>query len=172
MKPVDSIRRDLATASYLAYSPVPFAGAVHDFSVPMRKRFASREHVGPYCWTPTTPGKGRGFYQSSDGLRCDKAGSTFDLRLELANDHLHGARLSSINGYYCDRNEDQTLTPIIARLPRGRGFLAGWTMGNGMAASIGADIYATAEDAAYAAHSMAGYDAEESRASEDEDSDE
>lgn len=161
---IDNVRRDLREASYLRYSPMPFAGAVHDFSRPMRQRLESRKHCGPYYWTPTKPGAGRGFYQSSKGLHCDKAGATFDLRLEEANDHLQGSRLSHITGYYCDRDGDgDTLQPIIARLPRGRGYLAGWTMGAGMCAAIDCGIYATPEDAAHAAHSKAEYDAEESR---------
>jgi hypothetical protein len=113
---------------------------------------------------------GRGFYQASDGLRCDPNGSTFDLRLESANDHLSG-RLSHTDGYYCDSFQGDTLQPIIARLPHGRGFLAGWTMGRGMCASIDADIYRDAESAAFAAHSKADSDAERSRDEEESEPD-
>jgi hypothetical protein len=125
----------------------------------LKERAEMRKCCGPYQWTPTEPGKGRGFYQSSRGLRCGD--STFDLRLEEANDHVDG-RLSHINGYYCDEQGDgDTLMPIIARLPHGHGFLAGWTMGAGMCASIASTIYADIEDAARAAHDMAAYDAQE-----------
>jgi hypothetical protein len=167
MSAIDNIRRDLNQASYLKYSPVPFAGAIHDFTRTLPERLKRREYTGPYYWNPTQPGKGRGFYQSSKGLYCDKSGSTFDLRLEEANDHLSGTRLAQINGYYCDQHQDETLQPIIARLPHGRGFLAGWTMGRGMFGSIDCDIYETAEEAAYAAHSMAEHDAETSRETND-----
>lgn len=163
MQPIDNIRRDIREASYLKYSPVPFAGAVHDFTKPLRKRFEQRQYTGPYYYSPAKPGGGRGFYMGA-GMYCDKHGSTFDLRLEDANDHLSNSRLSNVNGYYCDDDGDgDTLQPIVARLPHGRGFLAGWTMGAGMCAAIDLDIFDTIEDAARAAHSKAEYDAEESR---------
>lgn len=167
MKAIDNIRRNLREASWLKYSAAPFAGAVHNFSRPLRKRLESREHVGPYYFEPAKPGTGRGFYQASRGLACGD--STFSLRLEWANDHLRGSRIAHINGYYCDDYQDTTLTPIIARLPHSRGFLAGWTMGNNMAASINATIWETAEDAARAAHDLAESDADREVQWRDED---
>jgi hypothetical protein len=166
MAAIDNIRRDLREASYLKYSPVPFAGAVHDFAKPLAKRLASREYTGPYYWTPSKPGTGRGFYQSSRGLACGD--STFSLRLELANDHITG-RVANTTAYWCDEDGSTTLTPIIARLPHGRGFLAGWTMGKGMAACVDADIHANPSDAAYAAHDMAECDAGKERDRDQED---
>lgn len=139
-----------------------------DFSRPLRERLASRKHAGPYHWTPSEKqGEGRGFYQGK-GLVMDRAGSSFALRLELANDSLRGSRLALTNGYYCDEHQDSTMTPIIARLPRSRGFLAGWTMGAGMCAALDFGIYETAEDAARAAHSKADHDAEKERAYQEE----
>lgn len=161
MRAIENIRRDLREGAWLQYSAAPFAGAVHNFSRPLRERLNSREHVGPYYWTPSEPGKGRGFYQASHGLACGD--STFRLRLDYANDHLSGSRLSRINGYYCDEFQDQTLVPIIARLPHGRGFLAGWTMGANMAACVDSTIYDSEHDAALAAHDMAERDAEKER---------
>ena len=143
-----------------------------NYARPLADRAKARKSVGPYRWRPSQPGKGRGFYQASgQGLACDARGSTFDLRLELANDHLSGSRRSNINGYYCDAFGDGTLTPIIARLPKGRGFLAGWAMGAGMCASLDADIYETPEEAARAAHSMAESDADDMRAADSEEDD-
>ena len=140
---------------------------LHDFTKPLAKRAADRKFCGPYRWTPSEPGKGRGFYMASKGLACARHGAGFDLRLELANDHLGQSR---VDGYYCDRDCDgDMLQPIIARLAHGRGFLAGWTMGAGMCAAMDTDcIYNDAESAAYAAHSKAEYDAEESRDREEE----
>ncbi len=133
-----------------------------NYARPLAERAALRKVVGPYRWTPSAPGKGRIFYQSGKGLECGD--STFRLRLEWANDHLKGSRLSDTNGYYCDPHCDgDTLQPIIARLPHGRGFLAGWTMGENMAACLDATIYRDEETAAYAAHSMADNAAEDSR---------
>ena len=137
---------------------------LHDFTVPLRKRLENRKLCGPYHWTPSEPGKGRGFYMASTGLACAKHGSGFDLRLEWANDILRGNRLSHVMGYYCDEDSDgETLQPIVARLPHGRGFLAGWTMGAGMCASLDATIWDDIEDAAREAHRMAERDAERER---------
>lgn len=147
---------------------------IHNFRRPLRERLKSRQHVGPYMWKPATPGCGRGFYISQHLLSCDENGSTFDLRLSLANDHLPSYyRLARINGYYCDRDGNgDTLKPIVARLPHNRGFLAGWYMGLGMCASVDGKVYQDAESAAFAAHSMAEYDAEKSRELQYEDEDE
>jgi hypothetical protein len=173
MRPIENIRRDLRTHAWMKHSSAPFAGTVHDFSRPLRKRFEQRQYTGPYYWSPSKPGTRRGFYQASHGLACDKAGSSFNLRLELANDHLWGSRLRFINGYYADRDHGDTLTPIVARLPHGRGFLAGWTMGAGMCAALDSDIYETIEDAARAAHDIAESDANDAcERDEDDDSDE
>jgi hypothetical protein len=86
MTAIDNIRRDLQEARYLHYSPVPFAGAIHDFKRPLRERLKRRELTGPYYWNPTQPGKGRGFYQSSKGLFCDKSGSTEPAALPAQSD--------------------------------------------------------------------------------------
>jgi len=132
-----------------------------DYRRPLAERAKARKSTGPYRWRPSQPGKGRGFYQASNSLSMDRAGSSFDLRLEPAGDHLRGSRLAYINGYFCDPYGDgDTLQPIIARLPSGRGFLAGWTMGAGMCASLDAYIWETEEEAARAAHDMAESDAE------------
>lgn len=44
---------------------------------------------------------------------------------------------------------------IVVRLPHGRGFLAGWAMGEGMAATVHRDVYADDVEAARAADSFA-----------------
>jgi hypothetical protein len=127
---------------------------LRDLSKPIRERHS--KHVGPYTWEPTDAAwsKGFGFYTASGkGLRMDRAGSRFDLRLEYANDLLDSySRLAGITGYYCDEFQDSTMIPIVARLPHGRGFLAGWTMGQGMCASLSSYIHETERDAAIAAH--------------------
>lgn len=147
---------------------------LHDFSVPMAKRKESRKHVGPYHWTPSEPGKGRGFYMSQrSDTECAKHGAGFTLRLSLANDHLPGTRMSRINGYYIDSHCDETIEPIVARLNHGRGFLIGWTMGAGMCAALDTGhIYDDIEGAARAAHSMADSEAETMRDNEETENDE
>lgn len=116
-----------------------------------------------YRWTPTQAGKGRGFYMAMTGFRMDKRGSSINLRIELVTDAVDAnSRLRDISGYYCDEHGDgDTLQPIIARLPSGRGFLAGWTMGPGMCGAVGPRVYSELDDAARAAHRMAESDAEQ-----------
>ena len=119
-----------------------------DYRRPLAERANARKFCGPYYWTPAKPGKGRGFYQASKGLRMDPRGSSFDLRLDYANTHAPYQRRGS--GPFWSEN-DCEFTAIIARLPHGRGFLAGWTMGNGMLASLDAYIWPDIEGAAQAA---------------------
>lgn len=133
---------------------------LHDTTRPLAARLASRKVCGPYRWRPAAPNKGRGFY-CDDSEQCGDG--SIRLRLEDANEHLAG-RLSHTSGYYCDADgHGDTLQPIIARLPRGRGFLAGWKMGPNMCATLAADVYLDETDAACAAHSMAESDAENER---------
>lgn len=136
-----------------------------DFSKAPAQRLASRKHCGPYKWSPRDPklSDGIGFYSGRTVYRMDDHGSVLDLRIDLANNLLPYSRLTQINGYYCDDNCDQTMVPIVARLPRGRGFLAGWTMGAGMCASLSTVIYTDAGDAARAAHNDAEYAADMER---------
>jgi hypothetical protein len=162
MTAIENVRRDLQEHAWLKQCGVLFAGPVHDFKKSLRERLEQRKYTGPYYWSPAKPGGGRGFYQASRYLGMDRAGSSFELRLEDANDHLGHSRMSQITGYYTDEDGD-TLKPIVARLPHSRGFLAGWTMGAGMCASLELDVYDTIEDAARAAHSVAEYAAEKER---------
>ena len=136
----------------------------HAWRRPLRHRLESRKFCGPYRWRPAKPGTGRGFYSSSESaLVMDREGSPLGLRLKWANDHLSHSRLSAVRGYCCDLDgAGDTLKPIVARLPRGRGFLAGWTMGKGMCGALDAYVWPDATEAARAAHGMAESDAEES----------
>lgn len=139
-----------------------------NFTRPLPERAKARKVVGPYRWRPAAPNTGRGFYSGAHWLTVDKAGSSFDLRLEDANDYLTGTRLGRVTGYWADEYGDFVLHPIIARLPHGRGFLAGYTAGAGMCAGLDHVIHATAEDAAIAAHSEAEYWAERNLESTEE----
>ena len=136
-----------------------------DFRKPLANR--KRTVTGPYRWRPTPAGSGRGFYmQDANGgaLECAPHGSGFRLRIYPANDFLSGyTRLARINGYFIDEFENETLQPIIAKLPHGRGYLAGWTMGEGMLSSLEPDLHDSAEEAAMAAHDGAERAAERER---------
>ncbi len=68
------------------------------------------------------------------------------------------------DGYSPDEYGDgDALRPVVLRLPRGRGFLAGWSMGPGMAATVGYTVYQDETEAARAADAEAEAVAEESR---------
>lgn len=134
-----------------------------DYVMPLEKR--KRGVCGPYYRiVPPIQERGRcGFYHASKGMKMDRAGSSFRLRFQEASDLLPSTayRLRHIEGYYCDDHGDQTMVPIVARLPKRRGFLVGWTMGNGMWASLDDAIhYNGEEDAARAAHEDARIAAE------------
>lgn len=125
---------------YLATLP---CGSLHQR---VEARRPGRAMCSDYYSAPTPNNReGRGFYlRSSDAL---------GLRWQYADDIV--SRLSS--GYDCDGfYEGNTMRGIVLRLPRGRGFLAGWTMGEGMASSVDySPIFDNPEDAAFCADSMA-----------------
>ena len=122
----------------------------------LKKRRGKNRTCGPYYTTRKLlagPHPGRSFYLDSDfapGLRwqwCDDVTPRID----------H-------SGWFTDEYGDgDKIRGIVFRLPRSRGFLAGWSMGIGMASEIDCTIYDDEIDAAYAADSMAAYDAERER---------
>jgi len=128
---------------------------LHNWRRPLPLRVQNRKVVGPYMYTVPTAGRGlgRGYYASDD------QGTTGDATFRLRSCE----RPARVNGWYCDDMQDQTITACVLRLPRGRGFLAGWTMGKGMASSVDFDLYAEERDAWYAADSMAEHAAERER---------
>ena len=130
-----------------------------DFDRPLATRLRDRKICGPYQWKPTKPGQGRGFYTSTDGLEVDKTGSTFRLRLDEAGQFVRTGKTA----FWADEDGCQTMVPIIARLPHARGFLAGWTMGEGMCATLEPTIYEDEENAGWAAFSLTESDAEKER---------
>lgn len=110
--------------------------------------------TGPYYHAPRPDqaGKGRGFYldDTAAGLRWQWA------------DEVAGSRVDN-TGWFCDDYQLQTIRGLVARLPRGRGFLAGWSMGENMASVLDCEIYDDETDAARAADSMAESAAETER---------
>lgn len=128
---------------------------LHDLKAPVRRRLEARKFCGPYRWRPAVPGIGRGFYSSMDD-QLVMGDSTFRLRLEKASNFRQGRAAE----YWCDADGFNTLLPVIARLPRGRGFLAGWTMGAGMMGAVDARVFDDEYSAALWAHRLAEHDAE------------
>ncbi len=103
---------------------------------------------------------GRGFYLASDGAP--------GLRWQWADDV---ARSIRHKGWWTDPHGDgDTIRGLVFRLTHGRGFLAGWSMGEGMASTVEYAIFEDEVDAARAADELARIAAEremESRESED-----
>lgn len=134
-----------------------FSGYVHDLESPLRERLESRRYGSPYIQTSTAPGGERGFYLEGQRLACARYGSPFDLRLAYVKN-----RWGDPTAFYTD--PDGAFDPmkaITARLPHSRGFLAGWTLGEGMCATLDTDtIHDTIEEAERAAVSMTEHAAE------------
>jgi hypothetical protein len=113
----------------------------------MAKRLDSRKPVvcGAYYHAPKpNTNAGMGFYLASDGapnLRWQWADEVIDLA--------HG-------GWYSDAyGNSELIRGVVFRLPHGRGFLAGWSMGEGMSSQMALTIYADAESAACTADAWA-----------------
>ena len=111
----------------------------------LRKKREGRRFTGDYYHAPTPNAhNGRGFYLSD-------AGQPFT-RWEWC-DNINGARINH-TGWWTDEYCDSKIRGIVVRLPHGR-FLAGWSMGEGMASSIDPDVYDDIIEAARAADSIA-----------------
>lgn len=145
-----------------AQTPFTFAG----FSFPRtvatlpkgkpasRLAAAKTRCTGPYYAAPVPNAGGAFFYLDSDFMP--------GLRWEWA-DEIEGARINH-KGWFSDPYGDgETIRGIVFRLPKGRGFLAGWSMGEGMASEAESKIYADEIAAARAADSEAESVAERER---------
>ena len=118
---------------------------------PWKKRLERRRNSCTswgYCHAPR-PLESRDetlfFYLDSDGMP--------DLRWTWCD----AVSSVSINhtGWYCDDYYDQKIRGIVLRLPRSRGFLAGWSRGEGMASNVDYHVFETEQEAALCADSMA-----------------
>lgn len=120
--------------------------------------------TGNYYGAPTPRGTERGnrdaymsFYLGSDfmpGLRwqwCD------DIRGDIQH-----------TGWFTDEYQDTKIRGLVFRLPHGRGFLAGWSMGESMASELYSHIWDDERDAAAAADDMARDAAEREREYQEE----
>lgn len=107
----------------------------------LRKRRDERAVCGPYYVSPTPNSKARGigFYASDDAGTLTMGDGGTLLRVEYT-----GAEYSTSDG-------EATFYGIVARLPKSRGFLAGWTMGPGMASSLDTKSFDSFHDAQTAA---------------------
>jgi hypothetical protein len=117
-----------------------------------RKHRDLRKVCGPYHFRQDADSEYRSFYLDSDfapGLRWRYADEITRI------DH---------NGWYVDDFEQDTYRGIVLALPKSRGFLAGYTMEEGMISLVNVKwIHDEEVDAARAADSEAEFAAEESR---------
>ena len=112
----------------------------------LRKKRELRKVCGGYYHAPTpNSNNGRGFY-------LDDAGQPFT-RWQWADD-VEGAHISHSGWFTDDHGDSEKIRGIVVRLPHGR-FMAGWSMGEGMASSLDPDVYDDIIDAARAADSIA-----------------
>jgi hypothetical protein len=140
--------------SFASFSFPKYAFTLPRGSVRQRIERMRNPVTGPYYGAPKPNSSGASFYLDSDfmpGLRyqyCDEIASI---------DH---------TGWFTDEHGDgDKIRGVVFRLPNNRGFLAGWTMGEGMASGLETDhVYDDERDAAYAADSIAENLAEKERA--------
>ena len=104
-----------------------------------RLEHARNPVCGPYYHAPKPDSNnGASFYLESDGMP--------QLRWQWCDEVLPSIRHT---GWYLDEHGDsEKIRGIVMRLPRSRGFLAGWSMGEGIASAVEYDIYDDAQDAA------------------------
>ena len=111
----------------------------------LREQKETWRYCGGYYHAPVpNASNGRGFYLSD-------AGQPFT-RWEWC-DNIDGARIEH-TGWWTDEYCDSKIRGIVVRLSHGR-FMAGWSMGEGMASAIAPGVYFDIVDAARAADSMA-----------------
>ena len=122
---------------------------------PWRERLKRRKSSWTgwgYFGSPETNPKGSSFYLNDHGMP--------DLRWKWCDEIV-----SRINhkGWYSDEWQQDTIRGLVMRLPNNRGFIAGWSYGEGMFSSVNYDVFLDESDAAYCADSMAENAAERER---------
>jgi hypothetical protein len=103
---------------------------------------------------PIREDRGMGFY-------LDEKCGPFALRWKWSDEVVNLRH----KGWLFDKFQSETIRGLVMRLPSGRGFLAGWSMGENMASGVGARSYETEREAAYAADREAELIAEQERES-------
>jgi len=123
------------------------------------KQTHGKRVCGPYFRTqPAENQQVMSFYLDSDFMP--------DMRWQWA-DEVDGVYIGH-SGWFFDDFQDETIRGIVFRLPAGRGFLAGWSMGKSMASSLSYDVWEDEVDAARDADRMAERAAENERVAENE----
>ena len=122
---------------------------------PWRKRLEHmrRPVTGGYYGSPSINGSGTMFYLESDFMP--------NLRWKWCDEVC--TRIRHIGWCCYDAGYGDTIRGLVMRLPNNRGFLAGWSMGEGMSSFVGYDVFLDEVDAAQCADSMAENAAERER---------
>jgi hypothetical protein len=119
---------------------------------------------GPYYHAPK-PVKGSNhgtiFYLNSDGMP--------GMRWAWCDEVEGVGRSINHTGWYTDEHGDgDKIRGVVFTLPKGRGFLAGWSMGESMASGVEYEVYTGELDAAQAADDIAKLIAEVERESQND----
>ena len=118
----------------------------------LRKKKEQRRYTCGYYHAPKPNASGKGFYLDSDNQPFTRWKWCDDVEQSIRH-----------TGWFCDEHGDGSkIRGLVVYLPHGR-FMAGWSMGEGMASSVDADLYDDETSAAYAADSMAENAAEKER---------
>ena len=118
----------------------------------LRKKKEQRRYTYGYYHAPKPNASGKGFYLDSDNQPFTRWKWCDDVEQSIRH-----------TGWFCDEHGDGSkIRGLVVYLPHGR-FMAGWSMGEGMASSVEEDIYDDAISAAYAADSIAENAAEKER---------
>ena len=119
----------------------------------IRKRRELRKVCGPYYTFPVPDSRNEvAFYLESDFAP--------GLRWQWADDVV---RIDHTGWFTNQYGDGDTVRGIVMRLTRGHGFLAGWSMGEGMASAVDRHVYDDENEAAWAADTLAKYAAENMR---------
>lgn len=128
-----------------------FTYIVHNFRRSVAERLKSRRYCGPYVCNRTAPGDRIFFYADSDEKMGDGA---VRLRIRRA-DFVDRAGIDH-GGWYTDEHGHRaTIAGVVAALPHGRGWLAGWSMGAGMCGELDRFMYLDERECARDADDMA-----------------
>ena len=120
----------------------------------LRKKREGRRFTGGYYHAPKpNANNGRGFY-------LDDAGQPFT-RWQWADD-VEGAHISHSGWFTDDYGTGDKIRGIVVLLPHGR-FMAGWSMGEGMASTIEPGVFDAIDEAAQMADEHARVAAENER---------
>lgn len=141
--------------------PFTFAGFTFPRHIPQlfkdRNNYTKKKVSGSYYCSPkplTRDNQSMGFYLALHNH--EGTGGDFQPGLRWEWCDLVGEVGINHTGWFTDSYQSDKIRGMVFRLPKGRGFLAGWSMGPGMCGEIDyCIVYSTIERAAWAADRLA-----------------